>query len=415
MALADLEQSTKLNSEQPESQFLLGRLYAHLGHPDKALSALNEAVRLSADDPAAKSKALMIRANLRPDPDARQADLDEAVKLTPEDAEVLRFRGMNYLTQNNVELAISDFDAAIKLDPDDAETYEARGMAQAATGKLDEALESYNKALELAPDSAGALTQRARVRAMKGDLATALVDVEKAMRLRPGTQTLLLHAGLLASLGKYDQAIDELKVLRQVMPNSPEVLLQVAAVYQASKQTEKAIEAYTHLLNVDPEQAGALRGRADAYLNLGQQVDAVTDYEQALKLEPDNSGVLNNLAWVLATSPDNELRNGQRAVELAKHACEVTEYKQAHILSTLAAAYAETGEFETAIEWSSKAVELGSEQTKEQLAQELTSYQEQKPWREAAPPEVPAVEDTAQPEPGAAPSQQDTARAKRGS
>ncbi len=170
MALADLTKTIELNSEQPEAQFLLGRLFAQLGEKEKARDALDEAVRLSADDPAAKSRALMIRGNLQEDLEKRQADFDQAVKLTPKDPEVLRYRGLNYLTTNQVEAAIDDFNAAIALEPNNAETYEARGMAQASLNKLDEALESFNKAVELEPESPGALTHRARVRAMKGDV-----------------------------------------------------------------------------------------------------------------------------------------------------------------------------------------------------------------------------------------------------
>jgi tetratricopeptide (TPR) repeat protein len=413
-ALSDLEETIKLNSEQPEAQFLLGRLYAHLDKNEEARKALDSAIRLSAHDPAARSKALVIRANLHADAAARAADYDEAAKLTPSDPEVLRFRGMHHMTQNNIEQALADFNAAIKLDPEDSETYEARGMALAVAEKLDEALESFSKAIELEPNSPTALIHRARIRAMKGDYPAALADVEAAMKLRPGSvQAILLHASLLGTTGKHEQALAELNVLRQVMPDSPEVLLQVATLYQVTKQHEKALVAYDELLAKDPDNILALRGRADTFLNQGKQAEAIAGYEQALKVDPKDSGVLNNLAWVLATSPDDKLRNGARAVELAKEACELTEYKQAHILSTLAAGYAESGDFDTAINWSTKAVELGTDATKEQLAKELESYQAKKPWREAAPPDAPAVEDTAQPE-AAVPSRQ-AARAKRGS
>jgi tetratricopeptide (TPR) repeat protein len=413
MALSDLEKTTELNSEQPEAQYLLGRLYAHLGETDKSLAALDAAVRMTESEPAARSKTLMIRANVHKDPVKRQADFDEAVKLAPSDPDILRFRGMHYMTQNNLELAIADFNAAIAIDPKDAETYEARGMAEAGSGKLDESLASFTKAIEIEPKSPAALTHRARIRAMKSDIPGALADVEEAMKLQPGSQALLLHANLLAASGKFEQALGELNVLRQVMPDSPDVLLQLAAVHQAARQPQKAIEIYTQLLVSNPQNLAAFRGRADAHLNQGQQAEAIADYEEALKIDEKNSGVLNNLAWVLATSPTDDLRNGKRAIELAKQACEVTEYKQAHILSTLAASYAETGDFENAITWSQKAVELGGDQTKDQLAKELESYQQKKPWREAAPPDMPGVEETAQPQP-VAPSDEDTARAKRG-
>jgi len=109
-----------------------------------------------------------------------------------------------------------------------------------------------------------------------------------------------------------------------------------------------------------------------------------------LKLAPDDQGVLNNLAWVLATSPDAKLRDGRRAIELAEKACELSEYKLAHILSTLAAAYAETGDFDRAVEWSTKAVELGDENHGDALKKELESYKAKKPWRELLAEEKPA-------------------------
>lgn len=420
MALSDLEKSVKLNAEQPQAQYLLGRLYAHLAEPAKAKDALDQTIRLSDSDPNMKGKALVIRAGLQKDPAARQADFDEAVKLAPQEPDALRFRGMHYLTENKLSEAIADFNAAIALEPDDAETYEARGMAEAASEKLDEAITSFTKAIELEPKSPGALTARARVRAIQGDLKLALADVEEAMKLRPGSQALLLHASLLAASGKFEQALGELNVLRQVMPDSPDVLLQIANVYQASQQTEKAIETYTQLIVVDPQNVSAFRGRADAYLSQGKQAEAIADYESALKFDSNNSGVLNNLAWVLATSPKDELRDGKRAIELAELACKVTDYKQAHILSTLAAGYAEAGDFEAATKWSQQAVDLGADAMKGQLAKELDSYRQKKPWREDAPPtgesETPPVDNTAQPAPplpNPAPAQAENSRGKR--
>ena len=123
-----------------------------------------------------------------------------------------------------------------------------------------------------------------------------------------------------------------------------------------------------------------------------------------MKLETDDSPLLNNYAWVLATSPDDAVRDGARSLELAQKACEVTKYEQPHILSTLAAAYAETGDFDKAREWSEKAVDLNKKgkdaEITVELAKELDSYRENKPWRErqtqeeadAPKPEPPATE-----------------------
>lgn len=118
-------------------------------------------------------------------------------------------------------------------------------------------------------------------------------------------------------------------------------------------------------------------------LGVGQPLAAVHDYEQALRIEPSNSGILNNLAWVLATSLDAEIRDAQRSIELSQRACQLTDYKRADTLSTLAAGYAEAGDFENAVNWARKAIELNQDQeANEQLRRELDSYQQRTPWRE---------------------------------
>jgi tetratricopeptide (TPR) repeat protein len=143
------------------------------------------------------------------------------------------------------------------------------------------------------------------------------------------------------------------------------------------------------LLKADAKDWQSLRLRGDILLSLGRHIDAIADYESAIDNIPsdedDVPGIMNNLSWVLSTSPEDNVRNGKRALELALKACELTQYAKPHILSTLAAAYAELQQFDKAIEWSEKAVELGRKEENEQveqLEQELKGYRENKPWRE---------------------------------
>jgi tetratricopeptide (TPR) repeat protein len=165
--------------------------------------------------------------------------------------------------------------------------------------------------------------------------------------------------------------------------------MQLALLYSVRKDSAKAIDAYTSVLAIDPEQWEALRGRGNIYLNVGKQAEALADYEQAVKLNRQDETLLNNLAWVLATSPEAKLRDGRRAVMLATEACKLTDDKAAYILSTLAAAYAETGDFPSAIKWSTKAVELSDKQKRKDLKKELASYQAHKPWRELLSEQAP--------------------------
>lgn len=429
-ALDDLERAAKLSPDNADTHFLIARLNSTPGGDrEQAITALGNAIRLSASEPARKAKYLLLRAKLLKEDDKRRADYDEAVKLLPGDVEPLRERGRFLLSQNKPIEALADFDNAIKLKPDQNANHEARAIALIMQKKFDDALASLNKAIELDSDSAMAYLYRGQVHAIKqdrkraledvnrvlelaprfptalllrarihqagGDTKKALADVELVLRDRPGSvEALQLHAALAAGTGKLRQAIDDLEQLRESVPEDADLLLQLATLYSAGKHSDKAIAVFDKLIAKDPKNWAAYRGRADAYLNIGRQGPAISDYEAALKIEPKEAGVLNNLAWVLATSPEDKLRDGKRAVDLATEAAKVTEYKQAHILSTLAAAYAEAGNFEEALKWSKKSLEVaGDDKIKSQLNKELASYEARKPWREAQPPEEPPDDD----------------------
>jgi hypothetical protein len=88
----------------------------------------------------------------------------------------------------------------------------------------------------------------------------------------------------------------------------------------------------------------------------------------------------DNMAWTLATSPYDDMRNGELAVELATVSCEITQYQDGRKLDTLAAAYAETGDFESAVESSRKALRFGPQHARSR--QHLYRFQKGRPWRE---------------------------------
>jgi Flp pilus assembly protein TadD len=124
----------------------------------------------------------------------------------------------------------------------------------------------------------------------------------------------------------------------------------------------------------------------------GQYRDAVAEYRQVLAAKPDQLEALNNLAWLLAASPDGALRDGATAVRLAEQGCRLTDYKQAQMLGTLAAAYAEAGRFPEAVTTAQKAIELARAGGESQFAavneQMLMLYRAGKAYH--APPPTPA-------------------------
>lgn len=417
-ALKNLDKALKYDAGNVQIHLMIARLHS-LPNGDKRRGerAASEVVRLSSGDKKQLSRALMLRALMVEEKDRRLGDLNQAVLVDPENFEALQARGLIYLADGEYAKAEADFAKVLESNANSLEALVASSEALTNLDKFDEALKQLDKVLELKPDAPMAYVLRSRVRSMKEDYAGALediskalefqpedlsslltrarlymiqedaekarADVDKVLELQPGLpQAILLRSVLFAADGKFGEAIRDMEQLVAIDPENVEFRMQLARYCAGDERPRRAIEIYTELIEEDPSNWQALRGRGDSLLSVGKHAEAIADYEAALKIQPDDSGILNNLAWVLATSPEDSLRDSKRSIELGLKACEVTEYKRPHILSTLAAGYAEAGDWENALKWSTKAVELGEEELKDQLQKELDSYKEKKPWRE---------------------------------
>lgn len=418
-ALNDLQRVLSLNDKVWEAHLLVGRLQAlPLGDPSAARRELTQVIAAPDANAADRAQALALRGALQSDEQKRAHDFNEAIAIEPDKPDYYRIRAQYLYGQDKFKEALVDADKAIELEPDHAATLELRGLILLGLDRYDDALAAFNKAselepkavlpyqhrgevyrqqgdlkkaaeqlskaLEIAPGDAATLLLRANVYYQLNDYDAALKDVDTVIRARPDLLVAhLLQAEIYASTNRVDRAIQQLEKLVPLAPNQPRLLEPLATYYLIGGQPRKSIETFDRVLKLEPDDFRALRFRGDANLNIGNHAAAVADFDAAVKLNADDEGLLNNLAWVLATSPDDKVRDGKRAVELATKAAEMTTYTVPHILSTLAAAYAETGDFETARKWSKKAVELGdSDADREQLGKELASYEAGKPWRE---------------------------------
>ncbi len=410
--------------------------------PEKARADFDAAIALEPSE----AEHLMARADFfrrEGKLDEAVADIEAVVEKNPDAAAAFLVKAQIEREQNNLNEALASLNKATELAPAAPEPFQERGEIYRVQGETAKAIEQFNRVLQMHPGFLLTLVHRAEAYLANEQYDEALVDIEAVLKDNP-TLTVAhgLKAQALASLKRLPEAIAEMKSLAEATPQQPEFRMQLALYYLVDKQPREAIREYGEIIEGDvakgesgkgkgkgkkeqeqdedektpdggttqggePLKFQALRGRADAYLNVGEHADAVKDFEAALKLEPEDTAVLNNFAWVLATSPEDAVRDGERAVELATKAVELTEEKQAHILSTLAAAHAETGDFEAARKWSQKSVDLKDPEHTEQLAKELASYQENKPWRErqtGQESEKPAEEDPPVEETGTPPA-----------
>jgi Tfp pilus assembly protein PilF len=219
-------------------------------------------------------------------------------------------------------------------------------------GKWDEAIQHFSKAIEADPKQVASYLGRCRAYYAKGNYDKSIVDCDQAISLDPMNAEAFYYRG---------------------------------RAYQFKGTTDRAIEDYSTAIRLDPKHAAAWANRG--YLNHEMKKDyeqAKKDYEQSLKLDPKIPNTHNNLGWLLATCPEAKLRDGKTAVACATKACELTQWKSALFLDTLAAAHAEAGNFPEAVKWQKKALEKPEEFPKEEVENaklRLKLYLKGKPYR----------------------------------
>ena len=217
-----------------------------------------------------------------------------------------------------------------------------------------------------------------------------LRTIARAIQINPNCFEALNNLGAtLAAKGRFDEAIESYRKAIRIDPNNFEAQYNLGTALAARGQFDEAIENYRKAIQINSNHPETFLHLGMTLGQSGRTREAVAQYREALRLNPNLAGALNNLAWVLAASPDDELRNGPEAVRLAERACELTHYGEPSFLDTLAAAYAEAGRFPEAVATAEKAEQLattaGLAAVAERNRQRLELYRAGKPYHEPAP------------------------------
>ena len=281
------------------------------------------------------------------------AHFEKVLQLRPTDSGGYANLANALLRKGLIDEAMAQFQTAILISPNDANAQTNLGGALLERGRIDEAIEYFTKALELRPDHANAHNNLGKALLQKGDIDGAIREYQKTLDLQ------FDHSDSHYNIGQ---------ALRR------------------KGQIDDAIAEYRKALELRPDHANAHNNLANALRQKGLVKEAVQHYEAALKSEPGSILVQNNLAWLLATSADPTVRNGARAVELAERAARLTRGNDPVILHTLAAAYAEKGQFSQAIAAAQQALKIADEQGLVPLAESLRNkivlYQAGSPYHE---------------------------------
>ena len=277
---------------------------------------------------------------------------DTALKLSADNTDIYKFRALTYASLNQFDRAIADFDTVIKLDPEDSEAYSNLGSIYRKAGKSQHAIDNYTKAIELDDSFYMAYYNRANLYQSQGKSKLALEDYNKAIEINPTFAPVYTNRGNIFS----DQG-----------------------------DCEKAVEDYTQTIKHSKDSTIAYVNRGNCYRKQGKTKLAIADYQKAVQLQPNLTVVFENLAWLLSSSPQAEIRNGKLALQYAKKACQLTNWRNPNCLDALAASYAEIGNFSEAIKWQTKILEKAPEDLAAPLQQRLKLYQANQPFRQLEP------------------------------
>jgi len=186
--------------------------------------------------------------------------------------------------------------------------------------------------------------------------------------------------------GELDKAIARLQAAIDLRPENGPAHNNLAKAFLQKGQLAEAMIHYRKFLEIEPQNVEARNILGTALIQQGHVREAVEQWQDALAIEPENGNAASNLAWVFATSPEDSIRNGARAVELAERALRLSGGKIPMIFRILGAAYAENGRFFQAIETAQHGAELANSQGNQGLAAELQSniavYQSGRPLRD---------------------------------
>jgi Flp pilus assembly protein TadD len=241
---------------------------------------------------------------------------------------------------------------ALRLDP---EICHNLGNALLQVGRPDEAAVYFKKALELDPNYAVGYSDMGNMYLQKNQLDLAIQYMQKSL---------------------------------QLVPDMPITYYNLGNAYAEEQRLDLAIRYWEKAIQLQPDYPMPHGNLGNAFMLEGQTAKAVEQWKLALQYMPDLTTAQVNLAWVLATSPDPSMRDGPTAIALAERACQLSSGRDPmtlrSALRSLAAAFAENGQYANAVAAAQQALQLsrGNPGLTAMMQEQLRYYQNHQPYRD---------------------------------
>jgi tetratricopeptide (TPR) repeat protein len=263
------------------------------------------------------------------------------------------------------------------LNPRSPIDYQDREAYYRKYGPADHAIVNYSETLQRDPRNAHALLHRGAAFARQGAWDRAVADFTEALRVDAANALAFYNRALVYSQqGKSDQALADFSEALRLDPINSLADFDRGMLYSQKREHSLAVADFNHVLRLE-RHAATSNPYGERSLD-----ESKVDYAKLFLADPSYATGYNSVAWIWATSPDASRRDGMKAIQYATKACELSGWKNADFLSTLAAACAECGQFKEAIAWQNKALALAQREDAAGLRSRVEAYQAGRPYRD---------------------------------
>ncbi len=381
-----------------DSFWMLGRLWFYLNDAKSALVNLNYAIRLPSSQPACYLSRSLVHLRMK---NVRRAvdDCETLLRLEPNHAQARFVREQAELAKRDYASAMAALEQAFRLDPVNpfprgsasaspsgrqpvaGQSDGDRGVPQNKAGarpelrtapelissgdewcakqEYDKAIDDYNAALKLDPRYAPAYTSRAKAWRLKYYRERELADYDAAIKLEPANSMhRVARAECWSARGMHEAAMADYAEALRLDANNPAIWVSRGNEWRKDLKIDAAIADFNQAIRLDAKYAPAYVARGNTWKQIGRFDLAIQGFSDLIRISPDEAVAHQMLARILATALLPQSRNGKWALDEATRACELAHWIDPDAIDTLAAACAEAGDFQSAVDWQNLAIKL---------------------------------------------------------
>ena len=384
-AIARFEEVLRLKPDHVPSLVWLGTMHIDNGRADLAEPLLTTAVSL--DPRSAAALFELGKAALAAGDSARAVTQLEAALAADPGADGVHYAlAMAYRARGDEQRAAAHVrlwkdERLYPADPLMAEitdllktavVYEIRGTQAMDDRKWTEAAALFREGLKVAPRDATLHQNLGTALYLAGDPRAAEAEFEEAIRLLPGYAKALFSLGvLMEERGRDADAIDRFSKAVASDPTMVNARASLADALRRSGKLDAAINEYSEIIKIDPAASDARFGRAMALVRLRRFAEARSVLEDAVRVHPEQPGLAHALARLLASAPDDAVRDGPRALSMMQ-ALEKNVAPSVALIETMAMALAENGRFAEAVARQRQAIAMATQARRADVATRLS-------------------------------------------